>query len=150
MPKRKKVILFSALVLSLLGCLMIYWETERPVTQCLPAGECRRVEIHGIFFKEYLVYTSEEDTLSRLMSAMENQTVTRGPEFETLDGDAFLLWLYIEGVDGPILLTLRQDGRVNISEMGSNSHYYEGASALYQQIQTITKNLPAENQWVEA
>lgn len=145
MPKGKKVILFSILVLSLLGCLMIYWESERPVSQCLPEGECYRVEIHGIFFEEYLVYSSEEDTLPRLLSAMEDQAVSRGPKFETLDGDGYLLWLYIEGVNGPITVTVRQDGRMNISEMGSDPRCYEGASDLFQNIQTITKELSAEN-----
>lgn len=145
MQKRKKVILFFTLLLSLLGLFMIYWEAGRTVLQCLPEGVLERVEIHGMFFEEYLVYTPEEDTVPRIKKALETETVSRGPEFLTLNGDAFLLWCYIEGVDGPITMTVREDGRLDISEMGSNHRYYEGATELFSKIQTITKNLPAEN-----
>ena len=145
MQKRKKVILFFTLLLSLLGLFMIYWESGRTVRHCLPEGVLNRVEIHGIFFEEYLVYTPEEETLSRIKKALETETVSRGPEFLTLDGDGFLLWLYIEGVEGPISVIVREDGRLDISEMGSNNRYYEGATELFSKIQTITKNLPAEN-----
>lgn len=145
MQKRKKVILFFTLVLSLTALLMLYWEWDMPATAALHEGPFARVQIHGIFFKEYLNYTTDDNTPEQLYRAMEETKIDRGPKFQTLDGDAYLLWLYIEGVDGPMTVTVRQDGRMAVDEMGSNRRYFEGAADLYRQIQQITETLPAEN-----
>lgn len=147
MSKIKKTALILAAVLLLSASLFLYWEGKLPFPDTLPEESMKRVQIHGVFFKEYIEYTPNMDTLARLLSAMEETTVTRGPKFETLDGDAYYLWLYAEGGNNPITVTVRQDGRCCVGSMGSNNRYYEGASDLYQQIRTITQTLSGENLW---
>ena len=77
MQKGKKVILFSTLVLSLLGLFMIYWERKIPVRETLPQSPCTRVQVYGFFQDEHVEFTPKEDAPEWILSAMEGPFTQR-------------------------------------------------------------------------
>lgn len=146
MQKRKKVILFFTLLLSLLGLFMIYWEWKIPVRETLPQSPCTRVQVYGFFLDEHVEFTPNEGALELFLSAMEEISVDRGPEWSAYRGDAIGLLLYFEWKEYPVNLYVCEDGSMSVWDFETDKvHYFEHGQDLFQRLLTVTKDLPAEN-----
>ena len=146
MQKRKKVILFFTLVLSLLGLFMIYWEWKIPVRETLPPSPCARIQVYGFFLDEHVEFTPNEGAPKRFLSAMEGISVDRGSEWSTYRGDAIGLLLYFDGKEYPVNLYVCEDGSMSVWDFGTDKvQFFEHGQDLFQRFLTITKDLPAEN-----
>ena len=146
MQKGKKVILFSALVLSLLGLFMIYWEWKIPVRETLPQSPCTRVQVYGFFLDEHVEFTPNEDAPERILSAMEGISVDRGPEWSAYRGDAVGILLYFDGKEYPVNLYVCEDGSISVWDFGTDKvRYFEHGQDLFQRFLTITEGFLEEN-----
>ena len=144
MSKNKKRLILVFVLCLVLSGLWLYWEREIPLQDQLPDADWYKVQFHGMYFEGYVEYTVEDLDADLLLSILNAARVDRGPEFETLDGDSLMLWLYPGGTP-PTLITVREDGRISVMEKLSDKHirYYEGGEDLYRRLQSKAQTLPA-------
>ncbi|MBR1971945.1 MAG: hypothetical protein IKA16_00755 [Oscillospiraceae bacterium] len=144
MTKFKKLLIIFLVICLTTGILWLYWESEFTLEGHLPDENWYKIQLHGVYFKSYVEYTVEEATVPLLLDMLQTAKVDRGPKFETLDGDALILWLY-PGEKPPTQITVRADGRISVMAELRDKRvcYYEGGEALYCQLQTTALSLPA-------